>query len=364
MSDSCWDVTILCLRGNSEAERYLRKYAVVKYYRVGGLKPTKRSGLAGVVIRLLQRIVFPVWACLNIIDSMLHIQNVEPDRVLLVHSGVPGGLYVYTAAIACGLCRKRTIATVHNFVDYPSGYVPWMFMCEWLTVRFRNVMHVSVSDYCTANIAGNSYAIRSIMTIHNGVEDCNRTGVLPQRSKNLSEMDGTLNILFVGNFLPRKGLHVLMESLALIEGTFKLYIFGQHFEDTYSRQVLDSAKPYNVLVNSCTYDKGKIYPGKHILVLPSIKEESFGLVLIEAMSFGIPVIGSDDFGIKEVIENDLDRQVGMTFAVGNANALAGRINMLAQDFLLWERISANCREVYVEKFKDCVMCERYCSLLE
>ena len=43
-----------------------------------------------------------------------------------------------------------------------------------------------------------------------------------------------------------------------------------------------------------------------ILILPSIKGESFGMVLIEAMRQKVPVICSDSGGMKEIVKNNIE----------------------------------------------------------
>lgn len=59
-----------------------------------------------------------------------------------------------------------------------------------------------------------------------------------------------------------------------------------------------------------------------LLVVPSIWEEPFGRVVIEAYSMGVPVLGADIGGIPEIIVGDRDQWL---FPVGDEHALAARL---------------------------------------
>lgn len=78
------------------------------------------------------------------------------------------------------------------------------------------------------------------------------------------------------------------------------------------------------------------------LVLPSLAtpswQEQFGRVLIEAMACGAPVIGSDSGAIPGVIGD-----AGMLFPEGDADALAEKIEWLANDERLQQDLSLRGR---------------------
>ena len=62
-----------------------------------------------------------------------------------------------------------------------------------------------------------------------------------------------------------------------------------------------------------------------ILVLPSIKFESFGMVLIEAMRQKVPVICSDSGGMKEIVKNNIN---GLIFKNNNIYDLKKKLLIL------------------------------------
>lgn len=67
------------------------------------------------------------------------------------------------------------------------------------------------------------------------------------------------------------------------------------------------------------------YSNARLVVVPSIFEESFGLVAAEAMAHGIPVIAARTGALPEIVE---DGDTGLLFSPGNAVELAARLREL------------------------------------
>jgi glycosyltransferase involved in cell wall biosynthesis len=71
-----------------------------------------------------------------------------------------------------------------------------------------------------------------------------------------------------------------------------------------------------------------IYAAADLLVLPSDRQESFGLVLIEAMACGKPVIASNLPGARTVVS---DGQDGLLVEPGDVRDLAAKLRLLLDD---------------------------------
>jgi glycosyltransferase involved in cell wall biosynthesis len=84
-----------------------------------------------------------------------------------------------------------------------------------------------------------------------------------------------------------------------------------------------------------------------IIVVPSIFEEPFGRVNIEAMAAGKPVIASRVGGIPEVIEDNVS---GILVPNGDGDALAKAMIKLIDDAELRRRLGENGRRFVEEKF--------------
>lgn len=70
------------------------------------------------------------------------------------------------------------------------------------------------------------------------------------------------------------------------------------------------------------------YAQAKALVVPSLWDEPFGLVALEAMWRGIPVVVSDRGSLPSIVD---DGAAGLVFAAGNEVALGNRLRQIAED---------------------------------
>ena len=84
------------------------------------------------------------------------------------------------------------------------------------------------------------------------------------------------------------------------------------------------------------------YAAGDIFVLPSMFQETFGLVLLEAFSAGLPVIAFRSGGIPELVE---DRRNGIIVPQGDEEALYQSMRELMLDRDLRQRLGAAAETV-------------------
>jgi glycosyltransferase involved in cell wall biosynthesis len=148
-----------------------------------------------------------------------------------------------------------------------------------------------------------------------------------EREKSQAEEQGLpLRILFVGNVIPRKGLTVLLEALAMIpDKNWNLTAAGSlDFDPAYARFIQDSARRL-LPVDKVTFT-GRLsdealqltFQKNDLLVVPS-SYEGFGIVYLEAMRLGLVPVGSTGGGAAEIITPGQD---GYLISPGDAAALA------------------------------------------
>ncbi len=143
-----------------------------------------------------------------------------------------------------------------------------------------------------------------------------------------------VNILFVGRLDPRKGVHQLIAAMPEVvkrtRGQARLLIVGNSYlRPKLETAVAASARPHvHFLGHVPTADLPRWYRTGDIFVSPATGNESFGIVLIEAMASGCAVIASDIPGYLSVVNPGENAE---TVPPGDVAALAGAISALALD---------------------------------
>lgn len=146
---------------------------------------------------------------------------------------------------------------------------------------------------------------------------------------------GPLKILFLGNVIPRKGLHTLFDALGeLSHHAWHLTVVGDlAFAPRYVTEVKQQVGRLSVtgkvdfLGTVTDSELSRYLIDSHLLVVPS-SYEGFGIVYIEAMGFGLPVIGSKAGAAKEIITHGID---GYLVTPGDTRTLSVHINGLIED---------------------------------
>jgi len=125
-----------------------------------------------------------------------------------------------------------------------------------------------------------------------------------------SRRPGPLELLFVGNLSPVKGLDPLLESLSrLPHSMWRITVAGSLTADPgHVRRIrgLISSRGLESQVRLLgAVDGGglrDVYAAAQVLAMP-FAHEGFGIAALEAMAFGLPVIGSAAGGVREFVRH-------------------------------------------------------------
>lgn len=167
-------------------------------------------------------------------------------------------------------------------------------------------------------------------------------GNVGRRAKPLSEtqiearayMPGPLRVLFVGNLIPRKGLHTLLAALAQVDSSrWQLEVVGRADVDVrytahIHRTIAAMRGGSHVRLAGRLSDAALVeaYRQHHLLAVPSF--EGFGIVYLEAMRWGLPVIAATAGAAHEIVTPGWD---GFLVPLGDVHALAGTMASLIED---------------------------------
>jgi phosphatidylinositol alpha-mannosyltransferase len=159
--------------------------------------------------------------------------------------------------------------------------------------------------------------------------------------------DGRFTVLFVGRLDPRKGLGVLRGAwprvVSELEGEARLNIVGSSALAPFVRASVPRA------LRSTVHFAGAVpsrtlagwYAACDLFVSPATRNESFGIVLLEAMASAKPVVCSDLPGYRAVCR---PRSEGLLVPPGDPEALAAAITAVARDSRLARELGERGRE--------------------
>ncbi|HWJ75773.1 MAG TPA: glycosyltransferase [Kaistia sp.] len=136
-----------------------------------------------------------------------------------------------------------------------------------------------------------------------------------------------LRIGFIGVHTPMKGPHVLAEAARMIAGSGRAeFLIAGSGQDAYA-EALRNQFPQSDTRFLGWSDPDAFFPQIDVLVVPSLFQEPFGRVIVEAFAHAVPVIGARSGGIAETIEDGFN---GYAVPPGDAGALAAALGRLIE----------------------------------
>lgn len=179
-------------------------------------------------------------------------------------------------------------------------------------------------------------------------------------SSKLSKSTKPTQLLYIGNIIPHKGAHTVVEMLSLLKK--KGYLASEKGNKINLTLVGGTEPEYFKKLNSLVFSENlpvkfidriernkvfKIYKDYDILIFPSVWDEPFSLTLLEGMAAGLPVISTTSGGSREILKNG---ENCLTFEADNPEDLAGKIEYLVDNPEICEKISINAVKFVRENF--------------
>ncbi len=157
-------------------------------------------------------------------------------------------------------------------------------------------------------------------------------------------------VLTVCRLVPQKGVQTLLRAAARLRDLpgLRVLVVGEgpyrrELEDLAGQLGLGSVVRFEGWVHGGRI--GAYYSAADCFVLASM-EESFGIVLLEAMLYGLPVIAGETWGARDV----LDGIPGFLFPVGDDSLLAERVRLVHEDPALRERFRRGVRDEILKRY--------------
>lgn len=159
-------------------------------------------------------------------------------------------------------------------------------------------------------------------------------------------------MLFVGRFGKRKGVEYLIRALKRAEDKLeeaKLVLVGKGPKEKTYREMIDKMGLEDKVIIAGYQPKEelqKFYASCDFTVFPSVRDESFGRVLPEAMASGKPYIATDIPGFDEVFEEG----TGYLVPPKDTESLAEKVVELHENVDIRKEMGDRGREMAEEKF--------------
>jgi glycosyltransferase involved in cell wall biosynthesis len=168
---------------------------------------------------------------------------------------------------------------------------------------------------------------------------------IPWLAAETTPQNDSVNLLFLSNLIPGKGVLVLLEACAILEG--QGVSFHCHFAGAETPEigvgVFTDKKNVTYHGSADSKKKAELLQTAQIFVFPTFyPKEAFPLVCLEAMQFSLPVVATSEGGIPDIVEPG---ETGLLVERENAQDLASALRTLIENPALRQAMgSAGCKK--------------------
>jgi glycosyltransferase involved in cell wall biosynthesis len=263
--------------------------------------------------------------------------------------------YVYLASLLRG---QRYFLTYHMDV-FGTDLLKKVFVGLYDTILMKKVINKAAriaalsTKHLRSSKVANFVNWEKVIEMPNGVDiERFKPRVKDDRLIKKHSLEDKTVVLFVGNLLLLKGLHILIEAVSKIkdDNLVLLVVGGGYEEKKFKDMVREKSMSDRVIFVGPQSPEDQLplyYNLCDFLVLPSLRSESFGLVVIEAMASEKPAIVSALPGPTALIE---EGKYGLTVTVGDSDDLKNKIEFLARNRELCVQMGRSGRQKVIEKY--------------
>jgi len=241
-----------------------------------------------------------------------------------------------TALPFAALCQKPVVFTHHD---------PFNFLVKYKN-NFPKYKHLNWISMSLAQRRGMPTDTNWVGNIYHGLD--------PQEFTPVAAPSGDY-VAYFGRIIQSKGVHVAIEAAK--KAGVKLKIAGKHYagaKDTYWQEdiapQIDGKQVEYIGFIKDPAAKRDFLGNARALLIPSLFDEPFGMVMIESLACGTPIIGLNHGAIPEVVTSKtgfVTQDAGeMAEAISNTN----RINR------------ADCRAEFEARFSLARMCVEHLNV--
>lgn len=274
------------------------------------------------------------------------------DGYNLIHSHTPR-----TALLGRIAARRAGVPHIYH-VHSPAGrdstnrLSNWTnSLVEWACLRDADRL-ITVSPSLRQYMIDRGFPAEKVVYVANGVP---ASSLSPQRRT----PGGSWTLGTVALFRPRKGIEILLETLAALRsrnwnvrlravGGFESPAYEASIRALADRLGLADAIDWIGFIRGVNRELTKI----DLFVLPSLFGEGLPMVVLEAMAAGVPVVASRVEGVPEAVRH---RETGLLVEPGSVSQLAAAIEEIFIGDVDFAALSEGARHRHAELFSDAAM---------
>jgi len=219
--------------------------------------------------------------------------------------------------------------------------------------------HVSANIAISQHVL-NRHSLPRSSVVYYGIEDCSAGESLVQDTAALPDR---ISFAFVGRLVREKGIDVLLEAAHILREkgrSFEVFLIGDGPERPKLQRIITRDRLESVVQvtgfltgPALTQALQKV----HVVVMPSVWEETAGLAAIEQMMRGKLVIASDIGGLGEIVSDS-----GLKVRPGDAQGLAQVMCSVLEQPALIDTLGRKARERALRLFKRQRMVEEHAKI--
>lgn len=292
---------------------------------------------------IVLRSVRPALALLILLYDVVYLYflflKVQPNLVHINNGGYPGAISPRAAVLAAKAFGRCKIVFVVN--NLASGYSRWS---RWFDYPIDRIIARWVDIFVTGSFAAKT-ELDKVMRLPDGKAQPIPNGIeMPSmtrpshliRNEIKGEKYKGVFLGVVARLERRKGHHVLIQAIRLMHERNEIDPAQAHFIfkgdgpacAELKKLVSKNAMESYVTFITDTKNPADIIAALDIVILPSVANEDFPFVILEAMALGKPIIATNIAGIPEQIVAD---KSGLVVSAHDAESLAHAIGKLLSD---------------------------------
>jgi glycosyltransferase involved in cell wall biosynthesis len=291
------------------------------------------------------------------LDGLVNLPRASRDLRGVIERFRPDVMVLTSVEFALTVVHfvPKSVPLAIHLHDVPNRH--WR---SWLGghVLGRSKGVITVSDFIRERVLNVPRFNLPVRTVHNGLP--------PARNQVPRSHSAKLRIGIIGQLLPRKRHHVLVEAVRLLDpgmrDRIEVRIYGAN-TSPYALGV-DRHIQQAGLVDSFRWMgfvalQADIYGNLDVVVAPAV-EEPFGTTILEAGSYGLPAVAARSGGFPEMV---VDGVTGLLVPPDDAKALAQALERLLDENLRASLGERACEHIS-RNFTVKAMAENYVAAIQ